>query len=947
MIPNYASIKPQTVIRQLLDIIQEGAPLPRQTVLVGSRYHTSRYTVADEKSNKTSVALTSDLITNGGTLPFDGRPANTTVDHDFTKLYGENLSAVLASYTEDFRVESLSTPNVLVAQGFDVAGGSLDSAFRGKAPAAGDRVRVSHDGKTVERVILESTKVLANSSFGSNDDRDNGQAGAGTVPATAATSSSAGVSAPGGLTLAIVDTDDWSGFSEGSLYDGKYGELYTLTVLSDTVGGETVVRVTSFSGAFSGDITFVWDPGESVHEVTSGTLGGLSLTIAGASALSTGQVFSFEIYGAYSVDLTNATASSRNLQITGLYDGKQDTTYLIRVVQANSNGALAGTVLQISDTGGFDGSSMVTVSASGSTYALGSKGLLFSFTDSGSFEGLRKGDVFTVQTLAAARTGADRVLILSGPAVDVSGWADATTDIDTVEFVHTFTGEVTPRRNTAPVEAFESTDAGVVLQPSLALYVDGRNAGFKWVTAESRPTSRIFVHYRARILPTEDGELIAVDTVADELQHAGVNDYDNPLGKATHVARAGAQGRSVLIAPVREETVQGYTDALRQTAWRHEAYIFVPLTTDEDIQSAVRNIVYDNSAPEVRRFKRAYAAVDTPFTSPIMTKVGEGAVLATISAGDDGNNLVTVTNEGVDLTGELIRPGHVVRYSYSANEWGDDVYSTATVREVLSSNEIMLKSGISAPVTPASKIEIWAPTTAEFQTDALVRRYSSLNARRMPMVWSDTPRDGNNTLFSSIYLAAHIGGLRSAILPQQPLTDTEITIASSARGMFARFTTEQLDRIAAAGAFIVTQDNPVGPVYVRHQLTTETDKGPLYYEDSIGVNMDDISFEMDDIVSQYRGRYQATQDLADVLQSRIDTALRDRTFVPVDTPLLGPALADYRDLVVRIDPVIRSKIIIEVTLVFALPFNQVEVRLRGTVDQEAGGIVTELAFITT
>mgnify|MGYP001557956192 CR=1 FL=1 len=52
--------------------------------------------------------------------------------------------------------------------------------------------------------------------------------------------------------------------------------------------------------------------------------------------------------------------------------------------------------------------------------------------------------------------------------------------------------------------------------------------------------------------------------------------------------------------------------------------------------------------------------------------------------------------------------------------------------------------------------------------------------------------------------------------------------------MYLKYRQTDLDNIAAHGTFIITQSSNTGAVFIRHQLTTETSKGSLYYEDNAG-----------------------------------------------------------------------------------------------------------------
>ncbi len=177
----------------------------------------------------------------------------------------------------------------------------------------------------------------------------------------------------------------------------------------------------------------------------------------------------------------------------------------------------------------------------------------------------------------------------------------------------------------------------------------------------------------------------------------------------------------------------------------------------------------------------------------------------------------------------------------------------------------------------------------------------------------------------AMFVAAEIAGLRVALYPQQGLTNTEITTWTSVPNMFLRFSPEDLDDIAAAGTFIVEG----GTVYVRHQLTTETEKGSLQYEDSVGTNLDFISFEIKDIVRGYIGKRNVNPQTLDELNRKISLYL-DKKVLTSPTPEIGSAIIDYADLVVKVDDIQKDKINISVDLTFALPLNHIVVTLRAS-----------------
>src|SRR5690606_9739283 len=171
--------------------------------------------------------------------------------------------------------------------------------------------------------------------------------------------------------------------------------------------------------------------------------------------------------------------------------------------------------------------------------------------------------------------------------------------------------------------------------------------------------------------------------------------------------------------------------------------------------------------------------------------------------------------------------------------------------------------------------------------------------------------------------AAYIAGLRQLMPPQQGMTYAEVPAVSSAPTMYSKFTEDDLDFMAASGVFIVTQEHDGGSVFVRHQLTTETSKGSLYYEDNITTNFDNICYLTDDIIRGYIGHRNATSQTVQQLKVEIENMLSLQT---QGAGQIGPALIGFENLVVEIDPNLRDRINVSAHLIFPLPMHNAVVR---------------------
>ena len=95
-------------------------------------------------------------------------------------------------------------------------------------------------------------------------------------------------------------------------------------------------------------------------------------------------------------------------------------------------------------------------------------------------------------------------------------------------------------------------------------------------------------------------------------------------------------------------------------------------------------------------------------------------------------------------------------------------------------------------------------------TDAV---WTNLNAQNLGDLDVFAPVPG------SYYCAANAGLLISQ-LPEQPLTNLPIAGIAKVHGSQDHFSEENLNSMAAGGTYIMTQDVATGPVYSRHQVST-------------------------------------------------------------------------------------------------------------------------------
>lgn len=915
-IPDY--VRPQLTIEQNLAIVDSTTLERLYAVVIGPQYRVSRFD-ADAPENPTAFASA------GVSVPYAGLAAGEAVDASFTRLYGVGLEALLADLTANtkrFRLYSLDEPNVVWFQNdgasVAVAGtGRDDAIFRGRDLAVGDVLRFN-GGYNRTVVGLRGVSVAAVVGAPAEGPYNPVAKVGNTLTASPAHPN---------FTPSVTGT--FAGLAKGATYQGKYGDFFTIRVTTAGAPGTAVLSIRSATGLYDADnVPTTNSAGDYV--VDPSYFDGLTLTIDATRDLTTADVLSFRIEVPYARALSTAGV----VAIAGTYTGAVDTQYVLRVTKG---GAIGTAEVQVTDTAGVE-PTLQHVTADGVAKALGSYGLTFTFDatpSGGAFPngGLRKGDVYVISATAAkeSSTAFDKV-ILDGPAVEIAGLSDTTALLSAYHTLP-FTDEIDRRAVSDTVPAFVAGSNAVAVRAALSLYVGARSAGYKWVPFIDA-VGALHLTYRALVPPVAGETHIRCANVSEAILNFGsITDIDNVLGYGVRCALLGAQGRPVFVRRTAGVAVDDFAAALAPLENSDLFYSFTPLSENADVIALVTSHVEAMSQPEVKNFRRAYVGTSSPGAYSLLGRKASGAAFVATINSFGGVNVRVRCEDATFLSLGLVA-GDTLRTNYALNDWGDETFDEYKISRVLNDKELILVTGPAAPVAPAQRFEIWKPDTAAATVAYVAARSQAIGSRRVVNVWVDRPTatvDGVTTVIPAMFVAAEIAGLRSSLLPQQGLTHTEITTITSASGMYTRFSQTQLDTVAAAGTMVVTQDIETSAIYIRHQLTTKVDSGSLYYEDSVGVNLDNISFLIKDALSGFIGNRNANAQTLGVMQTRVSRILDDQVEV-VSVSDVGPALIGYTDLVVELDPVARDTANISAELEMPLPLNRVKVRLNGSVN---------------
>lgn len=161
-----------------------------------------------------------------------------------------------------------------------------------------------------------------------------------------------------------------------------------------------------------------------------------------------------------------------------------------------------------------------------------------------------------------------------------------------------------------------------------------------------------------------------------------------------------------------------------------------------------------------------------------------------------------------------------LRNSFATGENDDFFYSTVVLpTDVLNAAWAMKVRGDSVMVPgtnpPKPDYSLVADTVSEANAGIANRRAFSLFPEQVKSILS-----GIETELAGYYACAAVAGMVAGAPPQQGFTNYPITGITGVSGT-EKFTRKQLNRMAGGGTYILMQEVQGGPVFSRHQLSTD------------------------------------------------------------------------------------------------------------------------------
>lgn len=438
----------------------------------------------------------------------------------------------------------------------------------------------------------------------------------------------------------------------------------------------------------------------------------------------------------------------------------------------------------------------------------------------------------------------------------------------------------------------------------------------------------LYPEFRMMVIHPEDDEVLELRNLTELQEQLGTVDPANEISYAAYCALEGAAGRSVYAVRVQGNTKEDYLAAMGKTDSNVYTYCFVPVVDGsgaEDIAiiQAVVDFNHAKSQPEVQMWRQTYCGIDSVGERSDDVKfVGQSSAAVTAYINKDEDGRYTLVQLG---TAGLSFRSLVIDGTEGSLHAGDFIVNNGTrykVKAVLSDTMLKLVDG-PATYTSVSNLGLVIADNADNYRRFVTALADRLSTRRAKVVWTDGGTNGAVQV-ANAFNAAFLAGLRSAVLPQQSLTHSEVTSVTACPRMYTRYTLSDLDSVAMHGVTIITQDNKYSTPYVRHDLTTDMLNGLLYSESSVTTNVDNISYAVSDAIKGFIGKANVTQSALLMLKTTIDNLLAGFTSDSTD-PMVGPSLVRYEGLTVEQDPNMKDRVVVNVTYYVPTPMNVIQV----------------------
>jgi len=600
-------------------------------------------------------------------------------------------------------------------------------------------------------------------------------------------------------------------------------------------------------------------------------------------------------------------------------------------------------VVRISDSAGVDQVTQVTLGEE-EEVALGLNGISAVFTTNLMNQGdpllvgaLIAGDVFKVTASSSVAQAVQTIVLKDTLPSDVlagieEGVNQAVPNKFSLEILLEIADALIPHKNEDPGVAtgqynFEAAEDTVTVTDAIKIQdsrvVDGMGNN-PYLPIES---ANIYVDYRA-LLQEYTSTIYSISGAENVVSELGPLSEDNPLALAVYLCLLNSGATTVYYSACPTDDLEGDMSVLKKASLVNYVYGLVPATQDAGRISLLEAHVNDMSSPTKKKWREGVVSAPLPHVVKALSEATDWRAALVDDPRTVGTQYTKLIFEGEPNLLANVEVGDTVKYAFGSDAWGATTYKTSTIDEIESNTVCYLTVGASNPINVAQSTLIEHVNDSQELAEAYAELVKGFGNKRIINVLPDEVGLDIGGYVPGYVLAAAVAGAMGSVLPQRGITNLELIGISDAPVMYSLFDSEQLNVMAGAGTFLVAQDTKGGKVYVRHQLTSASSDGNLNTAElSMVKNLDSVSYQLADTVDPYRGKYNITPQLEDIVFATISSVLDD--LKSATDLLLGPQLIDEGSAVrsVQQHPTLKDRLLVIIDLNLPAPFNSCELHL--------------------
>lgn len=415
-----------------------------------------------------------------------------------------------------------------------------------------------------------------------------------------------------------------------------------------------------------------------------------------------------------------------------------------------------------------------------------------------------------------------------------------------------------------------------------------------------------------------------------------------PSGTGTELTAGGDNGTSSVND---NKTFQNPTNGSYITDGVHvgdyveiESYVAIPGADPVRSPLAVPTVGADSLTATTKTIVKTLTGTWTGFVSE---DVGRAVRIAASSAGNTGEyTIVSVTDATTVVVAEAIPSnetggaGNFTFQLFQLAPTSDQTSHILNTRHAISNVDSNTKLTLSADPTngfwgalETIAYAITGDLSTEEQADFLSGYAASFTNRRLFSVVPDTcvmSVGGTDTLLPGFYVGCALAGLVSGLPSQQGFTNLSLTGFTGLANGGDIFSDDQLNTIAGGGNLIVLQDVAQAPIYVRHQLSTNT-SSIQFQELSMTKNVDQVAKFFRRLYRPYIGIYNITDALIDILKTTTEGGI---SFLKNSkAPRVGGVIRDGELSSIEEDSTQPDQVLIVIDPKISVPLNNIKVTL--------------------